>query len=86
MVAFGVFDHLDRRAGVPDAQIYEDRLRLIAAYDQAGIAMYHLAEHHATPLGLAPSHSVFLSAVAQRAARMHFGPMVYCLPSTSRCG
>ena len=31
MVAFGVFDHLDRRAGVPDAQIYGDRLRLIAA-------------------------------------------------------
>ena len=80
MVAFGVFDHLDRRAGVPDAQIYEDRLRLIAAYDRAGIAMYHLAEHHATPLGLAPSPSVFLTAVAQRTERMHFGPMVYCLP------
>ncbi|MGB0571660.1 MAG: LLM class flavin-dependent oxidoreductase [Alphaproteobacteria bacterium] len=80
MVDFGVFDHLDRRAGVPDQTIYEDRLRLIAAYDAAGIAMYHLAEHHATPLGLAPSPSVFLSAVAQRTERMHFGPMVYCLP------
>ncbi len=80
MVDFGVFDHLDRRAGVPDQTIYEDRLRLIAAYDAAGIAMYHLAEHHATPLGLAPSPSVFLSAVAQRTRSMHFGPMVYCLP------
>ncbi len=77
---FGVFDHLDRRAGVADAEIYEDRLRLIEAYDRAGIAMYHQAEHHATPLGLAPSPSVFLSAVAQRTTRMHFGPMVYCLP------
>ena len=38
MVDFGVFDHLDRRAGVPDQTIYEDRLRLISAYDEAGIA------------------------------------------------
>ena len=42
--------------------------------------MYHLAEHHATPLGLAPSPSVFLAAVAQRTEHIHFGPMVYCLP------
>ncbi len=80
MVALGVFDHLDRRAGANPHDIYEDRLRLIGEYDQAGIAMYHLAEHHATPLGLAPSPSVFLSAVAQRTERIHFGPMVYCLP------
>jgi alkanesulfonate monooxygenase SsuD/methylene tetrahydromethanopterin reductase-like flavin-dependent oxidoreductase (luciferase family) len=80
MVEFGVFDHLDRRPGAADQSIYEDRLRLIAAYDAAGFAMYHLAEHHSTPLGLAPSPSVFLSAVAQRTSRMHFGPMVYCLP------
>lgn len=80
MVDFGVFDHLDRRPGVAHRSIYEDRLRLISAYDDAGFAMYHLAEHHATPLGLAPSPSVFLSAVGQRTRRMHFGPMVYCLP------
>jgi alkanesulfonate monooxygenase SsuD/methylene tetrahydromethanopterin reductase-like flavin-dependent oxidoreductase (luciferase family) len=80
MVDFGVFDHLDLRAGASPHEVYEDRLRLIAAYDAAGFAMYHLAEHHATPLGLAPSPSVFLSAVGQRTARMHFGPMVYCLP------
>lgn len=77
---FGVFDHLDLRPGVPLQTIYEERLRLIAAYDRAGIAHYHLAEHHATPLGLAPSPSVFLAAVAQRTTRLRFGPMVYCLP------
>ena len=55
MVEFGVFDHLDQRPGASAHDIYEDRLQLIAAYDRAGIAMYHLAEHHATPLGLAPS-------------------------------
>ena len=80
MVEFGIFDHLDQRAGRSPHDIYEDRLQLISGYDRAGFAMYHLAEHHATPLGLAPSPSVFLSAVAQRTENMHFGPMVYCLP------
>lgn len=77
---FGVFDHLDRRSGATPADIYEDRLKLIAAYDRAGFSNYHLAEHHATPLGLAPSPSVFLAAVAQRTQNIRFGPMVYCLP------
>ena len=77
---FGVFDHLDQRPGVSLETIFEERLRLIADYDAAGISTYHLAEHHATPLGLAPSPSVFLAAVAQRTKRLRFGPMVYCLP------
>ena len=76
---FGVFDHLDQ--GQADlAAHYEDRLRLIEAYDEAGFYAYHLAEHHATPLGMAPSPGIFLSAVAQRSKRLRFGPTVYCLP------
>ena len=74
----GVFDHLDRGT-LPLGQHYEDRLKLIAAYEQCGIARYHLAEHHATPLGMAPSPSVFLAAVAQRTRRLRFGPLVYTL-------
>jgi len=35
---------------------------------------------HATPLGCAPSPSVFLAAVAQRTRRLRFGPLVYTLP------
>jgi alkanesulfonate monooxygenase SsuD/methylene tetrahydromethanopterin reductase-like flavin-dependent oxidoreductase (luciferase family) len=62
---FGVFDHLDRYGG-PLADYYEDRLRIAEAYDRAGFYAYHLAEHHSTPLGMAPSPSVFLTAVAQR--------------------
>jgi alkanesulfonate monooxygenase SsuD/methylene tetrahydromethanopterin reductase-like flavin-dependent oxidoreductase (luciferase family) len=76
---FGVFDHLDRYDG-PLADYYEARLRLIEQYDQAGFFGYHVAEHHATPLGMAPSPSVFLAAVAQRTKRLRFGPMVYALP------
>lgn len=76
---FGIFDHLDDN-GMPLSRHYEDRLRLIEAYDRAGFYGYHLAEHHNTPLGYAPSPGIFLSAVAQRTERLRFGPMVYLLP------
>ncbi len=76
---YGIFDHLDQ--GRDDlTALFEDRLRLTEAYDQAGFYAYHLAEHHATPLGMAPSPGIFLSAVAQRTKRLRFGPTVYCLP------
>jgi len=76
---FGIFDHLDD-SGTPLHRHFEDRLKLTEAYDRAGFYGYHLAEHHNTPLGYAPSPSVFLSAVAQRTKRLKFGPMVYLLP------
>ncbi len=76
---FGIFDHIDRR-GEPLQKTYQDRLSLIAAADAAGFYCYHLAEHHSTPLGMAPSPSVFLAAVAQHTKRMRLGPMVYVLP------
>ncbi len=76
---FGVFDHLDRNGrSLPD--YYEDRLKIIEAYDRLGFYAYHLAEHHSTPLGMAPSPNVFLAAVAQRSQRLRFGPMVFVLP------
>ncbi len=76
---FGVFDHLDR-SHLPLRDYYEDRLKLIEAYEAAGFYAYHLAEHHSTPIGMAPSPSVFLSALAQRTTRIRFGPLVYALP------
>ncbi|MDP1748566.1 MAG: LLM class flavin-dependent oxidoreductase [Reyranella sp.] len=75
---FGVFDHMDR-ARVDLGRQFEDRLRLIQLYERAGFHAYHLAEHHATPLGMAPSPSVFLAAVAQRTTTLRFGPLVYTL-------
>ena len=77
-VQFGVFDHMDRSGKL--AGFFEDRLRLVEAYDRAGFYGYHVAEHHATPLGLAPSPSVWLAAVAQRTKRLRLGPLVYTLP------
>jgi alkanesulfonate monooxygenase SsuD/methylene tetrahydromethanopterin reductase-like flavin-dependent oxidoreductase (luciferase family) len=77
---FGVFDHMDDAAYHSDG-LYADRLRLVEAYDCAGLHGYHLAEHHATPLGSAASPGLFLAAVAQRTNRLRFGPMVHLLPS-----
>jgi len=68
----GVFDHLDRR-DAPLADFYESRLRLLEKYDAAGFYSYHLAEHHATPLGLAPSPGIFIAAATQRTRRIRLG-------------
>jgi len=76
---FGVFDHLDRN-DLPLREHYEQRLKVIEAFDRSGFYAYHVAEHHFTPLGMAPSPSVFLSAIGQRTTRLRFGTFVYALP------
>ena len=76
MMKFGVFDHVDD-SGLPQADHYETRLKLVEALDRLGFDSYHTAEHHGTNLGFAPSPSVYLSAVAQRTRRLKFGPLVY---------
>ncbi len=53
---------------------------MIEAYDRHGFYIYLCAEHHATPLGLAPSPGIFLSAVAARTKKLRLGPLVYTLP------
>jgi alkanesulfonate monooxygenase SsuD/methylene tetrahydromethanopterin reductase-like flavin-dependent oxidoreductase (luciferase family) len=76
---FGIFDHLDRD-DQPLRDYFAARLKIIESYDRAGFHCYHLAEHHATPLGMAPSPSVFLASVAQRTKRLRFGALVYAIP------
>jgi alkanesulfonate monooxygenase SsuD/methylene tetrahydromethanopterin reductase-like flavin-dependent oxidoreductase (luciferase family) len=76
---FGIFDHIDD-SGLSLGKHFENRLALIEAYDRYGFYAYHLAEHHGTPLGMAPSPGVFLAAVAQRTRHLRFGPLVYLLP------
>lgn len=60
----GVFDHRDRGTA-PLYAHYENRLKLIEGYDRAGFHGYHVAEHHATPLGTARSPNLLLAAIAQ---------------------
>jgi alkanesulfonate monooxygenase SsuD/methylene tetrahydromethanopterin reductase-like flavin-dependent oxidoreductase (luciferase family) len=77
---FGVFDQND--LGVyPLSEQYENRLKLIEFYDQAGFRGYHMSEHHSTPLSMTPSPSVFLAAAAQRTIRLRLGALVYVLPA-----
>src|SRR5438128_472004 len=79
-IDFGIFDHIDRR-DAPAAQIYEERLQLLEAADRAGFYGFHLAEHHATPLSLAPSPAIFLAAAGQRTRRIRLGALVFMLPA-----
>ncbi len=76
---FGIFDHVDRGAEPLD-EYFENRMKAVEAFDRGGFYSYHVAEHHATPLGMAASPSVYLAAVAQRTRRLRFGPMVFALP------
>ncbi len=78
-VSFGVFDWIDR-GNAPLNQLYEDRLCLLEEADRAGFLGYHLAEHHFTPLGMAPSPALVLSAAAQRTRNIRLGPLGYLLP------
>jgi alkanesulfonate monooxygenase SsuD/methylene tetrahydromethanopterin reductase-like flavin-dependent oxidoreductase (luciferase family) len=77
---FGIFDHLERRHDCDLTQQYEERLQLMAQADDAGIYGYHIAEHHHSPLCLAPNQSVFLAAAAQRTRNLKIGSLVYVLP------
>jgi alkanesulfonate monooxygenase SsuD/methylene tetrahydromethanopterin reductase-like flavin-dependent oxidoreductase (luciferase family) len=76
---FGAFDHMDAGDLSPDLQ-YKQRLQFVRLYEELGFYAYHLAEHHATPLGIAASPSVFLAAVATQTRTLRFGPLVYLLP------
>ena len=79
MLDFAIFDHLDTN-GAPLGSFLDERLRLIETIEQAGFGAYHLAEHHSSPLGMASSPSVFLSAAIQRTSKIKLGPLVYVLP------
>ena len=78
-IEFGMFDWVDRGSNSV-GDLYESRLKLIESADKAGFYGYHLAEHHSTPLAMAPSPSVFFAALAQRTKQIRFSPMAYLLP------
>lgn len=78
-IRFGIFDHIERRGDTLDG-LYEGRFELLRDYDAAGFFCYHVAEHHATPLGMAPSPGLFLAAAAKCTRRIHLGPLVFLLP------
>ena len=78
-IEFGIFDHLDMRAE-PLSKTYAERITIVQAAEAAGFRGYHLAEHHGTPLGAAPSPGIFLAALAQATSSIRIGPLVYLVP------
>ena len=76
---FGIFDHVDE-SGAKLADLFETRLKHVEQYDRLGFRSYHVAEHHSSTLGMAPSPAVYLAAVAQRTKRLRFGPLVFVTP------
>ena len=48
---FGIFDHMDNDH-LPLNAFYEERLQLMELYDRHGFHAWHVAEHHATTLGM----------------------------------
>jgi alkanesulfonate monooxygenase SsuD/methylene tetrahydromethanopterin reductase-like flavin-dependent oxidoreductase (luciferase family) len=78
-VQFGIFDHLDSDGSIL-GDFLKARLDLVALIEAEGFAGYHLAEHHSTPLGMAASPSVFLTAAIARTKTLRLGPLVYVLP------
>jgi alkanesulfonate monooxygenase SsuD/methylene tetrahydromethanopterin reductase-like flavin-dependent oxidoreductase (luciferase family) len=79
-VRFGVWDHFERRAGIPLDRQFQEKIELLQEAEQLGFVGYHIAEHHLTPLDMAPSPNVFLAALAQATTRLRIGTMVYILP------
>jgi alkanesulfonate monooxygenase SsuD/methylene tetrahydromethanopterin reductase-like flavin-dependent oxidoreductase (luciferase family) len=79
-VHFGLFDWVDAVPGRSVADVYDARLRVLAEADEGGFTAYHLAEHHGTPLGMAPSPAVFVAAAARVTERIRLAPTTFVVP------
>ncbi|MGQ0544791.1 MAG: LLM class flavin-dependent oxidoreductase [Betaproteobacteria bacterium] len=76
----GLFDWVEHSDRLAPAKVYEHKLELAQAADEAGFHAYLLAEHQGTPLSLNASPSVLLSAMIQRTRRLRLGALTFCLP------
>ena len=78
----GLFDHI-ADGSRPLATLYDERLAFFRAADEAGLYCVHLAEHHCSPINMAPVPGVFLGALARETRQIHIGTLVYLLTLTS---
>lgn len=77
---FGIFDHVERKSGVPIAETFRERRTLAKIADEVGCYCYHVSEHHGTPLSMAPSPNLLLTALAMETKRIRIGPLGALLP------
>jgi alkanesulfonate monooxygenase SsuD/methylene tetrahydromethanopterin reductase-like flavin-dependent oxidoreductase (luciferase family) len=74
----GLFDHIGR-ADQQLSKLFDDRISFYSAADKLGFYCMHLAEHHCSPVNMAPSPSVFLAALARETKSIRLGPLCYLL-------
>ncbi|MEA3194387.1 MAG: hypothetical protein QOD26_2720 [Betaproteobacteria bacterium] len=75
----GIFDWVEESQR-PASEVYEHKLALAAAADEAGLHGYFVAEHQGTPLSIDGSPSLLLAAMFQRTKRLRAGALTFCLP------
>ena len=76
---FGLFDWIEASRRTP-GEVYEHKLALAAAAEQAGFHGFFIAEHQGTPLSIDGSPGIMLSALFQRTQRLRAGALTFCLP------
>lgn len=74
----GLFDHIGR-TDAPLSRLFDERLEYYSAAEDAGFWGVHIAEHHASPVNMAPSPSLFLAALARQTKTIRLGPLCYLL-------
>ena len=79
-IELGIWDHFERRPQIEVSRQYQEKIELVRRAETEGVSYYHVAEHHLSPLDMAPSPSVFLAALAQATSTIRIGTGVYCLP------
>ena len=79
-VQFGLFEHMTLPPGASVRELFERRIRMVQAAEEAGVSHYFVAEHHGHRLTMAPSQMPWLAAVARETERIRIGTMVSCLP------
>jgi alkanesulfonate monooxygenase SsuD/methylene tetrahydromethanopterin reductase-like flavin-dependent oxidoreductase (luciferase family) len=77
---FGIFDWVEASEVLSPREVYEHKLRLAQAADQAGLHGMYFAEHQGTPLSIDGSPALLLSALFQRTQRLRAGALTFCLP------
>jgi alkanesulfonate monooxygenase SsuD/methylene tetrahydromethanopterin reductase-like flavin-dependent oxidoreductase (luciferase family) len=80
MMEFGIFDHVERKDGMPIGETYRERWELARLAEEAGCFCYHISEHHFTPLSTAPSPNLMITALAMRTERLRVGPLGALVP------
>lgn len=77
---FGVFHEFPRRAGMSDADAFDESFELVDAAERWGLDVMWLAELHVSPRSVLASPLPIAAAIAARTERLKIGTAVQVLP------